>query len=338
MLAIAPAGCAAGNEEADSEYQGPVYETVYAEVRTDFEEGLCEGELDRIDRKIESLEAMFQVQAPDEIIVRLADTFPVPLCPEGATGCFNPPYITTMTRSLDHELVHVVTSQLGIRKPFWQEGLAEALGGNPLVPGDAAVVDNVDVQRSGDVDYSTAGHFSRWLIETEGIERFVAAAETDDFVGTYGVPLSELQLRYQAEAPWWYPSSDRCTGDPFEFDGQRGRESILVSCDDRTGGRVAEPFPASTHLGVERVLWVSEPGVLEFSLQGGSGLFVHRCVDEILVEEPVLGSMRPEAPALYVESGVPTDVSLMPGEYRLAVYASPLADREETLLLVERKG
>lgn len=40
--------------------------------------------------------------------------------------------------------------------------------------------------------YTVAGSFVRWLIDTEGMERFARLYATNDFQGTYGRPLSEL--------------------------------------------------------------------------------------------------------------------------------------------------
>ena len=134
-------------------------------MQTDFEEPLCQGELDRIDLHASAIEQRFQVEAPPNIIIRLTDTFPVSNCPLGLTGCYLSPDIATMSRSLDHEIVHAITDQLAIPGVFWREGIAEVFGNKPIIPGRARVVDNIEnAASSRDVDYETAGHFTRWLL------------------------------------------------------------------------------------------------------------------------------------------------------------------------------
>lgn len=129
---------------------------------------------------------------------------------------------------LDHELAHVVTSQLG-RRPF---GVAASFYGllplPGLIEGAAVAADwpggelSVHEQARAMRDlglapdlpkilhafgfwtqpaaraYTYAGSFIRWLIETKGAEAFATAYRSGDFEAAYGLPLASLTQEWEA--------------------------------------------------------------------------------------------------------------------------------------------
>jgi len=328
-LQLALAACGAEPEDSDPYYLGLRYETRYASVRTDFEEKLCDAELDHIDLQIELLESTFGLEAPAPIVVRLTDTFPVSGCRAGALGCYDPPYITTTSRALDHELVHAVTDQLNIQGRFWIEGLAEAYGSGPLVPGQTPVIEVFFAESSGDIDYATAGHFTRWLIDMYGLDTFITAVQSRNPEDTYGYSLDELTRQYEEDSPWRYPARSSCDAPRLSLDGPDSSSTVAITCDDSSASRAGEPFPASTHLGVERTLTIASGMDVEVVLEGGTGLFIRRCVESTIMNDPEVEDPFLEQRGVYVETGSPTELPLAEGLYSVFVYASPGSDYEE---------
>lgn len=330
------AACSADEEPTDKDFPGRGYRTIYAEVRTDFEPRLCPGELDKIDEKVEALSELFEVAPPEPLVVRITDSFPVPSCSSGAVGCFKSPFVTAMSRALEHELVHAVSHPLGIESVFWREGLAQAYGEAGLPRGWVPVSVSAVKEGLSSEDYRTAGHFSRWLIEAEGLDAFLLATTESDVETVYGMSLDELEERYEEEAPWMYTGSDICSEPRLDFDGQGLVAGVTVSCDDETGARVGEPFPFAEHLGVARILEIEEAGTFEFQLEGGFGVFVRGCATEVLDEEP--GPMHPStgAPEGFVEAGDSDRYEMEEGTYRVSLYAGEYLDEDRVQLTVLR--
>ncbi len=140
--------------------------------------------------------------------------------------------------------------------PLFTEGLAEALSKSNGFGYHAPLVD----QDSKDLDYQTAGHFVRWLIETRGMDcvKGVLGSKSanlfSDFRSACGNSFVEAVSEYSTAAPWFYPSPFSCAGD--EIAPQEGELVVAVDFDcDRLDVRANGPS-----LAVSRIVRIDTPG------------------------------------------------------------------------------
>jgi hypothetical protein len=88
---------------------------------------------------------------------------------ENAGGCVNDGVVYAEIAAIEHELAHVVIASLGSPTAFWNEGAATSLQSERTYLNDKEPSDHLDLEAPY-LDYYTAGHFSRWLFETRGVE------------------------------------------------------------------------------------------------------------------------------------------------------------------------
>lgn len=275
ILPITIASACQESGEHTFEYQIEIDDKVY--VSSDSQ--LCRGDILRIERAVEHDEAVLGAAVDDPIRMYLYDRG-LTGCISGAAGCFIDGEIHTLWQSIDHELVHAVAEPLGRPSSFWSEGMAVALSGRTQ-RGSTDVTANLDLA-PGDLDYYTAGHFVRWLLEEHGEAGIRVIAAGESFSGSYGFEISEAITDYEADAPWSYPSWNPCSGDelaPTETD--RWQSTIDATCSMQ-----GSTTNGSTGTGALRTIIIQTPGTYRLMLQGGRSVKVTYCQTNILETAP----------------------------------------------------
>ena len=111
-------------------------------------------------------------------------------------------------------------------------GIAEALSGRTH-DGEADVVSLAGLEDGKDVEYSTAGHFTRWLIQEYGVEGVRDLARESSFEDAYGMELADAGADYDANAPWSYPHWNPCRGERLDATSEgEWVHDVVVDCDD----------------------------------------------------------------------------------------------------------
>ena len=153
----------------------------------------CEGDLARWQAFVDFASAYLGVAPSTPIEVYLwdqqADFSDLPYCGGVVGGCLEAASgrVYTTDASLEHELVHALVRAQTNTDAFFSEGLAVALAGptafGPYPPA-------FPVASPAEVDYVSAGHFVRWLLEREGPAAVLAhmrgPGELGDFEARFG--------------------------------------------------------------------------------------------------------------------------------------------------------
>ncbi|MEX1367511.1 MAG: hypothetical protein AB1Z98_30565 [Nannocystaceae bacterium] len=257
------------------------YVTDQAEIGTDFGHSICPSELAWLDGHIEYVEDLLDAGSDERIEIYLYQSVP-PQC--HLFGCYTEEgYIASNWNALDHEVVHAVVDRIGDPPPFWSEGIAEALTRRGTYRGyRQAVSENVMASDSTEVDYATAGHFVRWLIQTRGIESVRMVLEGGSVEHAFGQTLAQLEAEYEEDAPYAYPPiRDACDFLPLPaVDEVSWSEDIAISC-DREGIFRFEGFWLSA------VRTVQLPaGRYELRVSGGEGARIVGCQDREWSQPP----------------------------------------------------
>lgn len=310
------------------------YQTEHLHVATDFDEPLCRGDLDHYELLISTLESQLGTTLDKQVDVYLWDPLAWSPSPgwcssETASGCYGQATIHSSLDSVDHELVHAVAEGLGSPAPFWSEGAAEALQSDRTFFNNSLPLDNVDLDTST-LSYQTAGHFSRWLLETYGQERYrellrSRGSARSAFAATYSMSLEDAQSLYVQEAPYSYDALVTCEHPELErLDPTRWAESIEVNCEAKhvRGG--------PRGMGAFRVLTVEQRATYAL-FTDASIATIARCRDLVLDTEPVAddpayGDVPPTTPEfvtqyvqLFAVGGETTVLDLVPGRYEILV-------------------
>jgi hypothetical protein len=255
-------------ELADLEYH---YTTENLQIHTDVER--CAGDLARWDGFVEHVETYLDVDMPYVVDLHVWSdaNFDGPaLCGIDRSGCFRDSRqaIYTAMVAVEHELIHAVTADLGNRDAFFREGVAEALSGSTqfgLYP------PTFPAGRSREVDYRSAGHFVRWLLETGGPEPMVdylstSGADVDEFEAIY---FSDFEQKYFAEAEPSYARVYEHPAPALVRDGAISWSSELIFDCSREDVRRGDPG-----LVVMRDFEVPEPGYYAFSSSTGGAISI----------------------------------------------------------------
>jgi len=136
--------------------------------------------------------------------------------------------IRTHWSVLEHEIVHAVVDRFAQPPPFWNEGIAVALDGNGTQHGTATVMQSIHVDDAADLDYSTAGHFVRWLLEEHDPTRIRPILDGAAFEPTYDLPFPEAAALFEDEQPFAYPPWFPCDYPLLLPDEDGGRGSRLL--------------------------------------------------------------------------------------------------------------
>jgi hypothetical protein len=307
------------------------HETEHLRIGTASDGLLCQGSLDHYEGVVTDLEQQLGTSVPDPIEVYLWDDLrpfaESGWCTEGiAIGCYADGAVYANSLSLNHELVHAVIDTFATPTRFWNEGAAEALSDRTFF-GVTAPVDNLDLDFP-QLDYSTAGHFSRWLLETYGLElyrKLLRAPGTSRaaFESTYNMTVEAAQDLYFAEAPHAYGALLSCDHpDLPQTDDLRWSEAIEIDC--------SAPDVQGNSQGMVafRVLAIEERGFYELTTTADAGAIVP-CFDEdlerpVLVGDPAYGDVPPASggfPSQFFFGDVTAKpvLELVPGRYELFV-------------------
>lgn len=311
------------------------YETEKAIIGTNFDVTLCQDDLDRIDQHIVFVEDMLDAASDDKIEIYIYASSP-PRCPgpEG-NSCYDPrrKIIRTHWSVLEHEIVHAIVDRFAQPPPFWNEGIAVALDGDGSHPGVATVMQSIHVDDAADLDYATAGHFIRWLLEEQDPARIRPILRGAAFEPTYDLPFAEAVALFEQERPYAYPPWFPCSYPalPLDDDGVVWRETVKTTC-DFPGGSTSEGGPYSVVRTVELV-----PGRYEIETYGGFGTRLVGCHTDVFADEPppnFHGDIPNEVethPGVLFESGSIHELEITePGLFKVVVMAR---DEHETVEL-----
>jgi hypothetical protein len=292
------------------------YETEHLRIGIAFDPPLCQGNLDHYERVVTTLEQQLQTRVEAPIDVYLWDD-PTSFaesgwCDENVLGCYSKGAVYANFFSIEHELVHAVVDTFAQPTPFWSEGVAEAFGAPRLIFSITAPVEELDLQPPY-LRYNTAGHFSRWLIETYGVELLrellgARGSSREAFENTYAMTVEAAQELYFAQAPHAYGGFFSC-GHPDlpQIGDLRWSETIEIDCS------ASDVRGTSKGIGAYRVLTISERGFYELTTTAEGGM-IAPCLDEDL-QAPVVESAR-----LFAGGGHAKPVlELIPGRYELGV-------------------
>lgn len=306
------------------------YETAHLRIATDFDAPLCQGDLDHYERVLATLEEQLATSVDGQWEVHLWDLADYPGSTPGwcdvelASGCVQDGIIYAELASIDHELVHIVTEVLG-PLPFWDEGAATGLQSKPTVFGWSAPVDNLDLEAPY-LNYNTAGHFSRWLLETQGLESYrellrAPGTAREAFESSYGMSMEAAQEQYYAEAPYSYGALLSCDHPELPNTAElRWSETIELECGN------SDIHGSPRGMAALRVLTVTERGYYELTTSADSGAIRH-CRDETLAApveygDPNYGDVAPSdggSGQVFAGPGGMSVLELLPGRYELGV-------------------
>ncbi|PRQ07470.1 hypothetical protein ENSA7_28630 [Enhygromyxa salina] len=306
------------------------YETEHLRIGTASDGLLCQGNLDHYERLITTLEQQLGTSVRTPIHVYLWDEsrfFPDSgWCDDSLIGCYRQGAVYADFISIEHELVHAVVDTFATPTPFWSEGAAMALGSSRTFFGETSPVDNLDLHASPQLDYRPAGHFSRWLLETHGLELYrellrARGSSREAFERTYDMTMEEAQELYFAEAPHAYGALNTCDHPDLPQTGDlQWSETIEIDC------AAPNVWGTSQVIGALRVLTVTERGFYELTTTEQEGAIIP-CFDEdlehpVLVGDPNYGDVPPASGGfLQVFTGDrgKSVLELVPGRYELSI-------------------
>ncbi|MEM9459662.1 MAG: hypothetical protein AAGF11_36125 [Myxococcota bacterium] len=308
-----------------------------------FNRPLCRGNIELIEQTITHVEQSLDVKVeepeePIEIAIWNRYANVVDHCGEGPSGCYTNGEIHTLWQALEHEIVHAVHAPLGWPEPLWSEGIAEALSGRTR-DGQDDVTALVGLESYRQVDYATAGHFTRWLLEEHGIEGIRALARESSFESTYGRTLADANVDYEADAPWSYPDWNTCRG--ARLDATSEAEWVYefdVDCDQPWSSAEYESGPTAW-----RTIDIEQSGSYRAYFTGVRMVGVLACQLDILVDPPeddMVGDIVSETagsvlPTFFV-GDEPYDVQLEP--YRLQFSITANGEASTTTFELRRIG
>ena len=302
------------------------YQTEHLEIGTAFDAPLCRGDLEHFERIVTHTEDLLDtnVDSPIELYIwdPLADGRPRWCENEAALGCYRDGVVYTSVVAIDHELIHPVVASLAGPERFWDEGAAEALQTERTRLG--ATTPTSELESDGDaVNYNTAGHFSRWLIETRGIELFRALLIMPGggravFEATYGLELGEAEAQYLAQAPHSYGAMIACEHPPLTMlEEATWSETITLDCAQ------ADTYGGPQGLRTTRVFTVAARGDYALTISGEGGA-ISRCAHEDYELQPSLdqAEVYGDVPA-YTDTWIHQYVRVLPGQATTVLDLAP---------------
>lgn len=214
--------------------------------------------------------------------------------------------------SVEHELVHALTQEYETNDSFFKEGLADALS-SPNLFGLYGPV--FPVSRSSKVDYRSAGHFVRWLLDTRGLALLLKYMTQESSVAAfeqlYGVELAALTDEYFAEAQAWYPRLYEYGAPSLDSIAEGVWSSDLVFSCERQDVRGLDPG-----LGIVRELTVLEAGSYAFWTSTGGAIEVRMVAGADV--ETATQERKFRIPPGQIALGL-----ISPGTYELEIAAPP---------------
>jgi hypothetical protein len=314
------------------------YQTKYVDVAPSFSQSVCRGTLDELDRHVELLEQLLEIEAParirwDWVNEHAEGSLDSEDRCEWCNDC-NACYrgdddIYGGLDSVLHEITHaMVIPSWGRSDVLFNEGIAEGLEGTHVV------MPYWPSYRP--TDYASefpAPHFVRWLLERDGPAKLrelfaprLGGSSTKEEVfaaveEVYGVSFEDLEAEYFATAAAVYPAPGLCDGlVHIPWNGDRWELRTTADCD---APHVFGPFDVDAYEPPEApapmavVVTLDIPPALEgIFLTGwspsGEGARVVPCFDEPLYDvDPEVAGSHGLHPA--------TSTTLPPGRYRLTL-------------------
>ena len=327
-LALTGAQLALGVLSSGCEQRPPIrYETEHLRIGTDYDAPVCRGNRDHLERVVTSLEERLDTKVTAPIEVYLWGLEDPGWCPEVGTGCFENNTVYSSEVSVDHELAHIVIATLGDPAAFWDEGSAEALQSDRTLFGLSAPIDDLNLETAR-VNYHTAGHFSRWLIESRGIDSFrqllrSSAGALEAFEGAYDLSFEAAQEQYFNEAPHSYGALIACEHPALpQTDELTWSETLEIDCE------AEHVYSTPDGMGMFRVLTIEQRGYYVLSTSAELGT-IARCDDEdlehpVTPDDPKHGDVPPTTNYSiyqYIRTfgidGEETTLDLAPGRYEI---------------------
>jgi hypothetical protein len=190
---------------------------------------------------------------------------------------------------LRHELAHAVIHQVwGRSLPFFEEGLANSLSETRELEFVSSVnvpINDMMDREAREVDYTAAARFTRFLIDSRGLDRFrrlftrVDGSSLDDvvvaFAEVYGEGFQELEDEYLSGAPRCVYQLDICDDAAIEAVDEVWMATFAASCDDPDfyGSTSAE----SAIMASQRTIELEKGGRYRFI--ASSSVILRRCGD-----------------------------------------------------------
>jgi hypothetical protein len=336
LVAFAAAAC----EDSGPELPPFSVETERTRIALDDDyerDPLCRGDLDHIDAHIARVEQLLDARHSAPVSIYLLSFARMDeICGDDSLGCYDAEHdrVFATWQSIDHEIVHAVTRDIDFPSLFWSEGTAELASGitrkelGRMLTPDQFVATEMK-------NYLTAGHFSRFIVETYGwdaFNRIIRGESLDDVLGITELEVTQL---YENDAPYSYPWLEPCPYPPVpSVEPGRWQETVAFTCespDTSTFEFTSHSFQPGPVLLRSVEL---EAGEYEFEYDGASasGYVLLGCQTEAL-------DVPPEAPSngdLYNEAEqangtlFPTVgrhiLAVTDGTYRVALvgaYAAP---------------
>ena len=270
----------------------PDYETEQLRItlEDDAPGGLCAGDLRHLQDEVDRIERILDMRMRKPVELIYSNTAQFVDCKNTNDGCYFPGRhrIHANEKAVSHELVHAVTRDCAGRRcdRFFDEGVAEALSGAVRFPRMVSrPSDNLGRSSSPSIDYDTAGHFTRWLLEEHGVAKIRALLDGRDFEAVYGESLTSAEQRWMSTAPWLYPAHAPCPHESLSFDADGGHDLLTLDCDEpdvRSG--------ASEGMGTCRTFEIEREGL--YTYRSSASTWIERCQHEVIQEPPPI---EPEA-------------------------------------------
>lgn len=241
LLALAAAGACGELPDDPVDWAPPdlpfEYSTEHLEIHSDVER--CEGDFARWEGFIDYAEDYLGLTMPDsvEVYVWEPENFDsAAVCRGvGLSGCYRTSegVVFSSAYAIEHELVHALTDPLANHDAFFSEGVATALA-SPTAFGEYGPTFPVKDPKA--VDYASAGHFVRWLLEVYGAPHLLMhmsmVGGEPEFEAVYGEDLATLTTDYFANAATNYPILYRHSVPAFELQAEGVWSAALdFSCD-----------------------------------------------------------------------------------------------------------
>jgi hypothetical protein len=298
---------------------------------------LCPGDLDAIDQRIEFIENRLGVSRDEPIDIYWLwydDDIRVGPCKGEHAACYttwdngDDAIFTALWQNLDHELVHAVARGIEFPSLFWNEGCAELLSGKATRKAERTVLTPEDLEAQSLTTYTTAAHFSRFLVETRGWEGYNRIIRGESFEAVYGESVAEVTDEYEAEAPFSYPPLEPCPFPPLPETGYGWGDTIRLACEDPTAtGTKHQHGPI-----VRRTIELAG-GTYAFRVRGPIRYYLTGCHTDVLSERtdpPSSGDLYNEVDLVPPREFGPTGIQVLDlpeGTYRI----SPLGWHGEDL-------
>jgi len=253
----------------------------------------------------------------------------------------------------EHEIVHVELAHL-VGPPLLTEGAAEMFGTSRVGPNELnsyPVGELLDGDRITGLGYPSAGRFSRFLVDTYGMDTYfdllreAEPKETerglrDAFDDALGIPVDDVIAEYETfpacDSPRWRYHDYECEDLPAHpwSTATRWQESIALDCaeNDVIGPRPDDFYPSSVDMiWVLRAIDVETPGLHLLRLESSEPATAYL--------EPCVGGCfdgGPAAAGLFASVEIPPFIAdLAVGRYWLRVL-HPAASRAEVTVTLDR--